>query len=273
MWTTRKPSLDEETLAEVERKKASMIRNRRKGNFISNDDDDDKVDAPFPRWSHWETLAFYWTVSLETPRKTRKKRAFVSDQVRVPACSVEHLATTDKGFSVWESSSVREQCRIDYRTPTGIPGGGGSESRAGTRLIRKGLVPARRNIERRKQPLLDKPIKLDLLSNKTGFSSLPVWVKCHYRQWRVEQGQTAVLPTGSCVRISHLFAVHCLPTRASTKTYRFRPGNGEHKKAQARAQLLLPLPQPLLVKRKSFAGCFCFYSGDWWTAQKSKSYR
>jgi hypothetical protein len=177
--------------------------------------DDDEETTALSLGGPIETPAFCLLDGIfEDPKESKQKRVTVPIN-RVPAVLGRTHNTTDKGFfGLGKVKALsREQCRIDYRTPTGVGGGQLEQDDP-----KKESFTLKRNVGQ-KETELSNPTKLDL-SNKTGFFVISCLGKNRItvNGERVEQGQTAVLPTGSALRISHYSLYFFLPTKVSTKT-------------------------------------------------------
>jgi hypothetical protein len=164
-----------------------------------------------------ESLAFCLLDGIfEDPKEGTKKRVTVPIN-RVPAVLGRTHNTSDRGFfGLGKVKALsREQCRIDYRTPINVGGGSGQLEQDDPK---KESFTLKRNSDN-KSSELSNPKKLDL-SNKSGFFVISCLGKNRItvNGERVEQGQTAVLPTGSTIRISHYSLYFFLPTKVSTKT-------------------------------------------------------
>jgi hypothetical protein len=194
-----------------------------------------------------ETPAFCLLDGLfEDPKESAKKRVTVPIN-RLPAMLGRTHNTVDKGFfGLGKVKALsREQCRIDYRTPTAV--GGQLEQDD----PKKDAFTLKRNVGQE----LSNPTKLDL-SNKTGFFVITCMGKNRItvNGERVEQGQTAVLPTGSTLRISHYSLYFFLPTKSSTKTMQIPDTAPSKKRKSASTSSVMSSGGPPSKKSKIAAG-------------------
>lgn len=197
-----------------------------KGGTTAADADDTEDRNSLSLGGPIDTLAFCLLDGIfEDPKESTKKRVTVPIN-RLPAVLGRSHSTTDKGFfGLGKVKALsREQCRIDYRTAIGSGSGsgtGGSGQLEQDDPNKDSFTWKRNNSNSEKQTTaeLSNPTKLDL-SNKAGFFVITCLGKNRItvNGERVEQGQTAVLPTGSTIRISHYSLYFFLPIEASTKT-------------------------------------------------------